>query len=38
MKYGYMPCRDAKIRIAQAINGLTPVEIEVSENLYDGMD
>ena len=38
VKYGYMPCRDSKIKIAQAINGLTPAEIEVSENLYDGMD
>lgn len=37
-KYGYMPCRETKLKIANALNDLTKSEIEVSESLYDGMD
>lgn len=37
-KYGYMPCRETKIKIAQAISELSQEEIIVSKSLYDGMD
>lgn len=36
--YGYTPCRETKIKIAQAINKLTPAQIEVSNSLYAGID
>lgn len=37
-KYGYMPCRETKLKIANAINDLSKEQIQVSESLYDGMD
>lgn len=37
-KYGYMPCRETKLKIANAINDLSKEQISVSKNLYDGMD
>ena len=37
-KYGYMPCRETKIKIANAINDLPKEQISVSNNLYDGID
>ena len=38
IKYGYMPCRETKIKIMKAINELNKEEIEVTNNLYDGFD
>lgn len=37
-KYGYMPCKETKLKIANAINDLSKEQIQVSESLYDGMD
>ncbi len=36
--YGYKPCRETKLKIAQAIHGLTEQEVNVGESLYDGLD
>lgn len=38
VKYGYMPCKEAKLKIANAINRLSKEQISVSESLYDGVD
>ena len=38
VKYGYMPCRETKLKIANAINDLSKEQISVSESLYNGMD
>lgn len=38
VRYGYGPCRETKIKIAQAIRGLTEEQIEVSDSMYKGMD
>ena len=38
VRYGYGPCRETKIKIAKAIRELSPDQIEVSDNLYKGMD
>lgn len=37
-KYGYMPCKETKLKLAMAINELSPELIEVSNSLYDGVD
>lgn len=38
IKYGYGPCKETKIKIAKAIHDLSPEQIEVSQDLYNGMD
>ena len=38
VRYGYGPCKETKLKVAMAINGLTPEQIEASENLYNGID
>lgn len=38
VKYGYHPCKETKLKIAKALNEMDERAIEVSENLYDGMD
>ena len=38
IKYGYYPCKETKLKIAKAIHDLSDQQIEVGENLYDGMD
>lgn len=38
IKYGYMPCKETKLKIAGSIQKLTVEEIEVGQSLYDGMD
>lgn len=37
-KYGYFPCRETKMKIIQALRGLSDREIELPKNFYDGMD
>lgn len=37
-KYGYFPCRETKMKIIKAIRDLNEKQVELSENLYDGMD
>lgn len=37
-KYGYFPCKETKIKLISALKNLTEEQIEVSENLYNGMD
>ena len=37
-KYGYMPCKETKLKLATAINELSPELIEVSNSLYNGVD
>ena len=37
-KYGYFPCRETKMKIIEAIRELDEREVELSENLYDGID
>jgi len=37
-KYGYFPCKETKMKIVKALRELTDEEVELSENLYDGMD
>lgn len=37
-KYGYFPCKETKMKIIQALRKLSDKEVELSENLYDGMD
>lgn len=38
IKYGYMPCRETKIKIATAINKISREEIIANKSLYDGLD
>lgn len=38
VKYGYMPCKETKLKIAQSIQSLTKEQVEVGQSLYDGMD
>lgn len=37
-KYGYLPCKETKMKLARAIKDLSDEQIELSESLYDGMD
>lgn len=37
-KYGYFPCRETKIKLAEAIHNLPVEAIVVSESLYKGVD
>lgn len=37
-KYGYFPCRETKMKIVQALRGLSDEQVELSESLYEGMD
>lgn len=37
-KYGYFPCKETKMKIVEALRGLTYEQTQVSESLYDGMD
>lgn len=37
-KYGYFPCRETKMKIVKALRDLPQEKVELSENLYDGMD
>ena len=37
-KYGYFPCRETKLKIIKALRDLDDRQVELSENLYDGMD
>lgn len=37
-KYGYFPCKETKMKIIQALRKLSDKEVQLSENLYDGMD
>lgn len=34
----FYPCRETKLKIAKAINLLSPLEINVDENFYRGID
>jgi hypothetical protein len=38
VKYGYMPCKETKLKIAQAIHNISDEELIVGKSLYDGMD
>ena len=38
IKYGYMPCRETKLKIAKAINEISTEEIIANKSLYDGLD
>lgn len=38
IKYGYMPCRETKLKIATAIHETNIEDISVSKSLYEGMD
>lgn len=37
-KYGYMPCKETKMKIIKALHDMPSDKIELSESLYDGMD
>lgn len=37
-KYGYFPCKETKMKIVKAIRELDEKQVEISENLYNGMD
>ena len=37
-KYGYFPCKETKMKIIDAIRDLDERQVELSENLYDGID
>lgn len=37
-KYGYFPCKETKMKIIRALRDLDEQQVELSENLYDGMD
>lgn len=37
-KYGYFPCKETKMKIINALRDLSDEQVELSENLYDGMD
>lgn len=38
VRYGYLPCRETKLKLAKAISKLPKEAIEVSDSLYNGMD
>ncbi|ABX43347.1 hypothetical protein [Lachnoclostridium phytofermentans] len=38
IKYGYMPCKETKLRIASAISELSKEQIDISNSLYEGVD
>lgn len=37
-KYGYFPCKETKMKIVNALRGLSQEQVELSNSLYDGMD
>ena len=37
-KYGYFPCKETKMKIIKELRELSEQQVELSENLYDGMD
>lgn len=37
-KYGYFPCKETKMKIINSLRDLPERDVELSENLYDGMD
>lgn len=37
-KYGYFPCKETKLKIIKALRDLTDEQVEVSEDLYKGLD
>lgn len=37
-KYGYFPCKETKMKIINALRDLSDEQVNLSENLYDGMD
>lgn len=37
-KYGYFPCKETKLKIINALRDLSDEQVNLSENLYDGMD
>lgn len=37
-KYGYFPCRETKMKLIGAIRELDERQVELSENLYNGVD
>lgn len=37
-KYGYFPCKETKMKIVRALRDLDEQQVELSENLYGGMD
>ena len=37
-KYGYLPCKETKMKIINALRELDDKQVELSESLYDGMD
>lgn len=38
IKYGYMPCRETKLKIAKAINEISKEEVVANKSLYNGID
>lgn len=38
IKYGYMPCRETKLKIAKAINEISAEAVIANKSLYDGLD
>lgn len=38
IKYGYYPCKDTKMKLLQEINKLDENDIQISDNLYNGID
>lgn len=38
VKYGYIPCKETKLKIATSVWNLTKEQLEISQSLYDGMD
>lgn len=38
VRYGYMPCKETKLKIASSIQKLSGQEIVANNSLYDGMD
>lgn len=37
-RYGYFPCKETKMKIIRALREIPEQAVELSENLYDGMD
>lgn len=37
-RYGYFPCKETKMKIIKSLRELSEQQVELSENLYDGMD
>lgn len=37
-KYGYFPCKETKLKLAKAIQEMSPEAIVTSDSLYDGVD